>query len=82
MPESWTNYWYFSKVGKLVKTERLPKNSDLFVYETAERPSTQISRHTFFCPATGETQKFDALDDRERLTKRAEIARGMLKKAK
>jgi len=80
MPESWINYWYYAKNGKLVKTERLPTSHDLFVYETAERPSSQISRHIFFCPATGETQTLDAFDDKGRLLKRPGIVKKMLNK--
>jgi len=61
MPETWVNYWYYGKDGKLIKTERLPRKDIAFVYETAERPTAQISRHTFFCPSTGTTQKLDAV---------------------
>ena len=42
MPETWINYWYLEKDGKLVKTEKLPEKDILFVYETAERSTPQI----------------------------------------
>jgi hypothetical protein len=35
MPETWINYRYLGKDGKLVKTEKLPERDTLFVYETA-----------------------------------------------
>ena len=78
MPETWINYWYLGKDGKLVKTERLPEKGILFVYETAERPTPQISFHTFYCPHTGEIRKFDATCDSDRILKRSEIVREML----
>ena len=80
MPDQWINYWYLNKDGKLIKTERLPKKSNVFVYETAERPSPQISRHTFFCPASGETRMMDAMSDEERMFRRQKIVREMLTK--
>jgi len=78
MAEMWINYWYYGKDGKLIKTERLPKKDIAFVYETAERPSPQISRHTFFCPSTGATQKLDAVCEGDRTVKRREIVRQLL----
>jgi len=78
MPETWINYWYLGKDGKLVKTERLPEKGILFVYETAERPTPQISLHTFYCPHTGEIRKFDAAYDSDRIAKRGEIVRELL----
>ena len=78
MAETWINYWYLEKDGKLVKTERLPKRDSLYVYERAERPSKQISLHTFYCPHTGETRKFDAACDKDRILKRPEIVRELL----
>jgi hypothetical protein len=80
MPETWINYWYYGKDGQLIKTERLPKRDILFVYETAERPTAQISRHTFFCPSTGVTQKLDAVSEGDRTVKRREIVRQLLGK--
>lgn len=78
MPETWINYWYIAKDGHLIKTEKAPKRDSLYVYETAERPSYQISLHTFFCPQNGETRKLDAVCDDDRLVKRREIVREML----
>ena len=78
MAETWINYWYLAKDGKLVKTERFPKSGNLHVYETAERPSPQISRHTFYCPHTGQTLKFDATSEEDRTIKRREIVIEML----
>jgi len=78
MPETWVNYWYYGKDGKLIKTERLPRKDIVFVYETAERPTAQISRHTFFCPSSGVTQKLDAVSEGDRTVKRREIVRQLL----
>jgi hypothetical protein len=78
MPETWINYWYYGKDGKLIKTERPPKKDIVFLYETAERPTAQISRHTFFCPTTGVIQKLDALTQEDRTVKRREIVRQLL----
>jgi hypothetical protein len=78
MPETWFNYWYYGKDGKLIKTERSPRKDIVFVYETAERPTAQISRHTFFCPTTGVTQKLDAVSQEDRTVKRREIVRQLL----
>jgi hypothetical protein len=78
MPETWVNYWYYGKDGKLIKTEKPPKKDTVFVYETAERPTAQISRHTFFCPATGVIQKFDAMSQGDRTVRRREIVRQLL----
>jgi len=82
MAETWINYWYLEKGGKLIKAGRHPQRDTLFVYETAERPSPQISLHTFYCPHTGETRKFDAASDRDRILKRQEIVRSLLAKSK
>ncbi len=82
MTETWINYWYLAKDGNLVKTERLPGKDSLFVYETAERPSPEISRHTFYCPKTGETRRFDATCEEDRMIKRREIVREILKNRK
>ena len=65
----------------MIKTERLPKKDILFVYETAERPTAQISRHTFFCPSTGVTQMLDAVSEGDRTVKRREIVRQLLGQA-
>jgi hypothetical protein len=78
MAETWVNYWYLGKDGKLVKTERVPKSRHFYVYETAERPSPQISRHTFYCPQTGETRTLDALCEEDRMVKRRQVVKGML----
>jgi hypothetical protein len=78
MPETWVNYWYYGKDAKLIKTERPPRKDIVFVYETAERPTAQISRHTFFCPATGVTQQLDAMSQGDRTVKRREIVRKLL----
>jgi len=78
MPETWINYWYFGKDGKLVKTEKLPERDTLVVYEAAERPTPQLSHHTFYCPHTGEIRKFDATCDSDRIAKRGEIVRELL----
>ena len=64
----------------MIKTERLPKKDIAFVYETAERPTAQISRHTFFCPSTGVTQKLDAVSEGDRTVKRREIVKQLLGK--
>ena len=82
MPETWINYWYLTKNGNLIKTERAPKRNSRYVYETAERPSSQISRHTFFCPQSGETRKLDAVCDSDRVVKRRDIVREMLTNSK
>ncbi len=82
MLETWVNYWYLAKDGRLIKTERIPKTGSLYVYETAERPAPQISIHTFYCPHTGETRRFDALCEKDRLLKRREIARELLTNSK
>ena len=82
MPETWINYWYFGKDGKLVKTEKVPKKDSLFVYEMAERPSQQISLHTFYCPHTGETRKLEAASHEDRIANRSQIAREMLNNKK
>ena len=78
MPDTWINYWYIAKDGQLVKTGRVPKRNSRYVYETAERPSSQISLHTFFCPQSGETRKLDAMHDNDRVVKRRGIVREML----
>lgn len=78
MAETWINYWYLGKDGKLVKTERVPKKDSFYVYEMAERPSPQISLHTFYCPHTGETRKFDAACQEDRIARRREIVRELL----
>jgi hypothetical protein len=78
MPETWVNYWYYGKDGKLIRTEQPPRKDTVFVYETAERPSAQISLHTFFCPTTGVTQKLDAVSKGDRTVKRKEIVRHLL----
>lgn len=82
MAETWINYWYLGKDGQLVKTERFPERVSVFVYETAERPSARISEHIFYCPQTGETRKFDATCDEERIVKRREIVRELLTNSK
>ena len=82
MPETWINYWYIAKDGHLIKTGRTPKRNSRYVYETAERPSSQISLHTFFCPRSGEIRKLDAICDDDRLVKRREIVREMLNDSK
>ena len=78
MPETWINYWRLTKDGKLIKTERVPQKDTPYVYETAERPSSQISRHTFFCSHTGKTRTFDAMCEEYRMVKRREIVRELL----
>lgn len=78
MPETWVNYWYYGKDGKLIKTESPPKKDITFVYETAERPTAQISIHTFFCPTTGITKNLDVLSQGDRTVKRREIVRQLL----
>ena len=78
MPETWVNYWYYGTGGKLIKTERPPIKDIVFVYETAERPTAQISLHTFFCSTTGMTQKLDAVSQENRTVKRREIVRQLL----
>lgn len=82
MSETWINYWSLAKDGKLIKTERTPKKDGLYVYETAERPAPEISHHTFYCPHTGETRKFDATSDEDRAVKRREIVRALLNNSK
>ena len=78
MSETWINYWRLAKDGKLIKTEMVPQEEAVYVYETAERPAPEISHHTFFCPKTGETREFDATSDKDRVVKRREIVREML----
>lgn len=82
MLERWINYWRLAKNGKIIKTEKVPQEDTVYVYETAERPAPEISHHTFFCPHTGETRKFDATSDKDRAVKRREIVREMLSKTR
>jgi len=63
MAETWTNYWYLAKDGKLIKTER---------------PSPQISLHTSYCSHTEEGHKLCATSDKERALKRPGIIRELL----
>ena len=78
MPETWINYWYFGKDGNLVKSEKVPKKDSLYVYEMVERPSLHISFHTFYCPHTGETRKFEAASHKDRIAKRRQIVKELL----
>lgn len=80
MPETWINCWTLAKNGKITKTEKMPQEGTVYVYETAERPAPEISHHTFFCPHTGETRTFDATSDKDRAVKRRKIVREMLDK--
>jgi len=67
MAETWIIYCYLAKYGKLIKTER---------------PSPQISLHTFYCPHTGETRKFNATCEEDRMVKRREIVRELIPSSK
>jgi len=78
MVETWINYWYLGKDGNLIKTERVPKKDSLYVYETAERPSSEISHHTFFCPRSGATMKLNATCHEDRIVRRREIVKKLL----
>lgn len=82
MAEAWINYWYLGKDGNLIKTERVPQKDSLYVYETAERPSPEISHHTFFCPRSGETIRLDAICEEDRIVRRREIVRELLTNSK
>ena len=48
MPETWVNYWYYGKDGKLIKAERLPRNDIVFVV-SREFP-IDCQKHDNFCP--------------------------------
>jgi hypothetical protein len=63
MAETWIIHWYLAKYGRLLKTERAPP---------------QISLHTFYCPHTGETRKFNATCEGDRMVKRREIVRELI----
>lgn len=82
MAETWTNYWYLAKDGKLIKTEGPPERDSPYVYETAERPSPQISLHTSYCSHTDEGRKLCATSDKERVLKRRGIIRELLTNSK
>ena len=80
MAEAWINYWHLGKDRSLIKTEKAPQKDSLYVYETAERPSPEISDHTFFCPQSGKTIKLNATCDEDRIVRRREIVRELLTK--
>lgn len=67
MSETWTNYWYLARDGKLIKTER---------------PSPQISLDTSYCSHTDEGRKLCAISDKERVLKRPGIIREVLTNSK
>jgi hypothetical protein len=75
MAERWMMYWCLAKYGKLMKTERAPKRKGRKTF-SADIPAA------FYFAHTGETRKFNATSEENRMVKRREIVRELIPSSK